>query len=168
MKLKIKCDWCGKEFERLECQTRGKKHLFCSRQCLADFSSKTKNPNGYDTLKDFTKISEHLSELNRQLNPNRMTLETRAKIRNSRLGTGEGKTYEKTYGRHTHRVMAEQILDRPLKKGEVVHHIDFDKRNNTPENLRVFKNQAEHAAFHAELKDVFENWLEIKIGGDAR
>lgn len=65
MKLKIRCDWCGKEFERLECKIRGKRHLFCSRECLWNFSNKTKNPKEYDSLKDFTNIGKTLSELNR-------------------------------------------------------------------------------------------------------
>lgn len=90
-----------------------------------------------------------MAERNRKTNPTRMTPEVREKLRNARLGTGEGRTYEKTYGRHTHRVVAEQMLGRPLTKGEVVHHIDGDKRNNKPENLMVFKTQKEHAAFHA-------------------
>lgn len=98
-----------------------------------------------------------MAERNRKTNPTRMTPEVREKLRNVRLGTGEGRTYEKTYGRHTHRVVAEQMLGRPLKKGEVVHHIDGNKRNNKPENLMVFKTQKEHAAFHAAQK-----------GGDAR
>ena len=166
MRLIINCDWCGTEFERLECQTKGKKHLFCSRKCLADFSNKKKNPDGYSKLKDFSKMSENLTAINRLLNPTRMTKETRTKIRESKLGTGKGLTYEKTHGRQTHRVVAEKMLGRKLKDGEVVHHKDFNKRNNNPENLRIFASQAEHASFHADLKDVLENWLEI--GGDAK
>ena len=56
MKLKIRCDWCGKEFLRDSAFLKGKKHHFCCRQCLADFSSKSKNPDGYASLKDFTNI----------------------------------------------------------------------------------------------------------------
>lgn len=77
-----------------------------------------------------------------------MTLETRSKIRESRLGKGEGKTYEKTFGVHTHRIVAEKMIGRKLLKGEVVHHIDGDKRNNDPLNLMVFKFQAEHLNWH--------------------
>lgn len=63
-------------------------------------------------------------------------------------GRGKGKTYTKLRGRHAHRVIAEKILGRPLKKGEVVHHIDHDKKNNAPENLQVLASQAEHARVH--------------------
>lgn len=156
MKLQVECDFCGKVFERDACYLKGKKHHFCSRKCLADFSSRTRNPDGYKELKDYRGMSQNMTEINRKLNPTRMDLETRRKLREARLNTGEGKTYEKTYGVHTHRVVAEQILGRPLRKGEVVHHIDGDKRNNSPENLRIFESQAEHARFHKDLDAVLE------------
>lgn len=83
----------------------------------------------------------------RRINP---TKEHREKLRVAKLGKGEGKTYTKTYGRHTHRIVAEQILGRPLKPGEVVHHIDRNKRNNNPDNLMVFASQADHVKWHKE------------------
>lgn len=89
-----------------------------------------------------------MAERNRKNNPSLMTPEVRAKLRMARLGTGSGKSYEKTYGRHTHRIVAEQILGRPLKKGEVVHHIDEDKRNNSPDNLIIFRSQSAHVKWH--------------------
>ena len=47
-----------------------------------------------------------------------------------------------------HRLVAAEMLGRPLRRGEVVHHIDGNKLNNEPGNLRVFASQAEHAAHH--------------------
>lgn len=99
-----------------------------------------------------------MATLNAELNPDRMTAEVRVKIRAARLGTGDGKTYTKLYGRHEHRIVAEMILGRPLERGEVVHHIDRNKRNNEPENLMVFPSQAHHAAWHKEHdKEVMPN-----------
>ncbi len=43
-----------------------------------------------------------------------------------------------------HRIVMERKLGRPLKRQEVVDHIDGNKGNNDPENLRVFPNNAEH------------------------
>ena len=47
-----------------------------------------------------------------------------------------------------HRYMAEKKLSRKLKQGEVVHHKDRNKQNNSKENLWVFKNQSEHYKIH--------------------
>ncbi|NNJ30458.1 HNH endonuclease [Lacrimispora defluvii] len=154
MKSTIRCDWCGKEISRYPSQI--KKHNFCSRKCLSDFSNKSINPTGYYELKDYTNMAEHLSELNRKLNPTKMTKEMRAKMRKVRLGTGEGKTYTKYYGRHAHRVVAEQKLGRKLKKNEVVHHIDGNRRNNNPDNLMVFSSSADHMRYHVQIKKFFE------------
>lgn len=86
--------------------------------------------------------------MNAELNPTRMTTATKVKLRNARFGKGTGKSYSKTFGRHTHRIVAEKILGRSLKKDEVVHHIDADKLNNDPLNLMIFPSQKEHAAWH--------------------
>lgn len=60
---------------------------------------------------------------------------------------GDGKTYVKLNGRHMHRVVAEKKIGRKLKRGEVVHHIDGNKRNNSPDNLEV-TTQSEHIRIH--------------------
>lgn len=108
-------------------------NVFCCRPCFFQWNSKR-----------FTKE-------NPNWNKTKMTTEVKTKLRESKLGKGDGKSYTKVFGRHEHRVVAEQILGRPLKKGEVVHHIDENKRNNNPDNLRVFASQAEHAAHHKKL-----------------
>lgn len=56
-------------------------------------------------------------------------------------------TYRKFHGRHIHRVVAEEMLGRPLKRGEIVHHIDGNKHNNDPSNLQVMT-QSEHMKLH--------------------
>ena len=156
MKVTCKCAYCGKEFEREACCIKGRKHLFCCRDCQHKFCTKKFNPECYDTYADHSKARIHMRELALKYNPTRMTPEVRAKVRASRLNKGEGKTYTKIYGVHAHRVVAEEMLGRKLKPDEVVHHIDGNKRNNEPSNLKVFENQAEHARFHVELKQVLK------------
>ena len=63
-------------------------------------------------------------------------------------GAGLNKTYPKIGGRHAHRVVAEMVLGRALRPGEVVHHKDEDPRNFDPSNLQVLPSQSAHAALH--------------------
>lgn len=127
-KLTKPCSICGKDVTRTP--SGFLKVVFCSMDC-ASIGKR-----------------ERFKKMNIEMNPTRMTLEVRTKLRNARLGTGEGKTYTKTFGIHTHRLVAAEKLGRPLRKGEVVHHKDEVKRNNDPDNLEVFKSQAEHARHH--------------------
>ena len=55
-----------------------------------------------------------------------------------------------------HRYVAGQKLGRPLKPEEVVHHLDENRLNNDPDNLIVFKTQADHSAFHQGCETVLD------------
>jgi len=46
-----------------------------------------------------------------------------------------------------HRLVMAQILHRPLKRTEVVHHIDKNTLNNNQSNLMLFKNNKEHRMY---------------------
>ena len=48
-----------------------------------------------------------------------------------------GRVYE-------HRIVMEKALNRFLLKGEVIDHINGDRKDNRPENLRVFSSNGEH------------------------
>lgn len=147
MRLELECDFCGKKVYKYPSQVC--RHNFCSRKCLANFSSREKNPELYNALKDYANMSGHMKKLNQEMNPSRMNFSTRAKLSMKKYGSGRGISYAKSFGRHTHRKVAERILGRKLRPGEVVHHLDGNKRNNAPENLVVFSSQSEHAKWHA-------------------
>ena len=76
------------------------------------------------------------------------TPEALRKMADALRGRGKGNGYIKRNGRHEHRVVAEQMLGRPLRPGEIVHHKDENKSNNAPDNLEVLPSQSEHARLH--------------------
>lgn len=49
---------------------------------------------------------------------------------------------------YLHRIIAERSLGRSLRPGEIVHHLDEDKTNNSPENLVVCSSASVHRQYH--------------------
>lgn len=49
---------------------------------------------------------------------------------------------------YEHRLVAEKILGRRLRRGEQVHHKDKNKANNKPSNLEIHKDQHSHFFEH--------------------
>ena len=141
-RIKIICVECGKDFYLLECQIIGGRR-FCSRDCLG--KSKRNGSTLYCALCD-TPFYRRFGEQDLGVRVNQFCsrqcyMEWRAIHRSP-------DTYLKTGRVHTHRVVAEATLGRPLTEDEVVHHIDSNKQNNHPANLAVFPNQATHARCH--------------------
>jgi len=71
-----------------------------------------------------------------------------------------GHPHASKYGSYVavHRLVMEQILGRYLLPSEVVDHIDGNRQNNDPSNLRVFASNGEHLA--ATLKGRCPKWSE--------
>lgn len=58
------------------------------------------------------------------------------------MKTGKYKTV------YFHRVVAEKKINRPLRMGEVVHHLDGDTTNNHADNLEVCSSASVHSLHH--------------------
>lgn len=51
-------------------------------------------------------------------------------------------------GKYVHRHVASRKLGRPIRSGEVVHHLNRNKSDNRRSNLYVFKSQQYHDRAH--------------------
>lgn len=116
-----------------------------TRQCVIDGCASRQQ--GTDGL-----CGKHAMRKRRYGDPHYVTSEDRRRelSREAQLENVEyvkPTTYRKYFGRHHHRVAAEEMLGRKLIKGEIVHHIDGNRHNNSHDNLQVMT-QAEHARIH--------------------
>lgn len=72
---------------------------------------------------------------------------------------------------YEHRLVAEEILDRPLLDYEVVHHRDGNKQNNSPENLDILSRSdhtklghnilSKFSGVKTSIEGIEDKWLDV-------
>lgn len=140
-KLECSCERCGKTFLRWPHEAKGR--TWCSQTCHMKTMNEERNPTRWQT-ENRTRAAEKIQTVKETVKKPRTAKRTEDRPL---------KTYKKVAGRHLHRIVAEQMLGRPLKTGEVVHHINGNKLDNRPENLKIFSSQAEHARWHMTINN---------------
>lgn len=112
-------------------------------QCGVDFYPRIRKQDGLI----IQKFCGHSCAM-RSINPSLVATPRTEKQKSCQRKTGKpNHSYLKVDSRHEHRTVAENKLGRKLLTGEIVHHKDGDKWNNSPDNLEVVT-QAEHMRLH--------------------
>lgn len=137
-RISLVCEHCGVTYERMECELRVRPSRFCSRRCKYESRRRLVELVCVRCGTRFERKRTEVRYANRWCSRRCYDADRR-----------ENRTsYPKVGARHEHRVVAERMLGRPLRPGEVVHHRDGDKQNNAEENIEVLSGQSEHVKLH--------------------
>lgn len=135
----VQCCVCKKEHERTPSGLKkAKKYIFCSNKCLK-IGYKGKNFSGF--FKKGNKEERCINYKNGEQIANGYVMILSHKHPNK----------NKRNYIYKHRAVMEKSIGRYLRPEEVVHHIDFDKKNNDISNLMLFSNDSEHHKYHNSL-----------------
>lgn len=138
--VEVTCHTCGKKVERVLSRVKKTKHFtFCSPEC------QKKGIKGINFSGFFKKGNK---------GPKCINYKNGTQVTNgyiSVLAPDHPHTNRRGYV-YEHRLVMEKRLGRYLTPEEVVHHIDFNKKNNADENLMLFATDSEHRRHHYELK----------------
>ena len=59
-----------------------------------------------------------------------------------------------------HHLVMQKKIGRPIRKGEIVHHVNARRDDNRPENLALCVNKSHHATVHRSLDVVVSRLIE--------
>ena len=144
MKTEFKCASCGTSVFRYDCQLKKTRTVYCSKACVG---ASKRNGSTLDCQHCGKQFYRRFGEQDIGERINQFC--SKECYGDHRAATIKATTYKKIVARHAHRIIAEEIIGRPLREGEVIHHVDGNKHNNHPINLALMPDQSTHMKMHS-------------------
>ncbi len=135
-KVEIKCYACGKSILRNPCEINNRERLSCSLECKKKIISDRYQGKNHPCWK--------------------------GGIQNAKIGyIYKYDSTKKGHYQGEHTAIAERVLGRPFVRGEVVHHINLNKKDNRNRNL-IICTQSFHRVIHHLMA---KRYAELFLGG---
>lgn len=131
----------------LDCGSPSRCSELCSKHYQRETAKRAKVNLCACGCGELTRYTFSAGHQTRFLSPEEQARRGRMNTGDKQRDRGSGKSYRKVRGRHEHRIVMEQLLGRKLLPGEIVHHKNDCKRDNSPGNLQVMT-QSEHMKIH--------------------
>ena len=145
------CKVCGKEFEAMARDVGLGRSFLCSKDCSGKWY--TENYSGENNAhfgEEFT--DEHRQKIGEAHSGDKnYNWHGGVKIQNGYVMVSNGDGGYK----QDHRIVAEKALGRPLRKDEVVHHINGDKADNRNCNLLIC-DRGYHQWLHLRMSQLYQ------------
>jgi len=146
VRIDVSCKGCGKTFGAKKSEVRRGKSNFCSKTCLASFRKRIRTIICEKCGVTFERHNTHRRYCSRECFQSAVDNKEVHKYTTYLSNGGYPSKHEKPL----HRTVAEAVLGRLLKKGEVVHHINGDKMNFKNSNL-IICSQSYHRIIHERM-----------------
>jgi ferredoxin-like protein FixX len=154
-KITLTCEHCQRPFERKPSETGSSGRQFCCRACFNAATTERVEVRCLECGTPFVTSRKRIEDgrgkfCSKQCQYAAQSGERSPQWKGGRIRTATG-YIELTINRERvpeHRFVAEKMIGRPLRTDEHVHHLDGNRSNNAPENLRVMT-ASEHMEFTA-------------------